>query len=197
MRAASTVSLGVLALLSFVIHGGSHVLRGTAHDVLWACTMANLLIALGLLFRLPRSLSSTLCAVGVLWLCVGNFTWAIDLIVGGEFFCTSLLTHWLGLLMGLLGVLRLGWPPRAWLHATLWLIVLQFICRVITPASANVNVAHTVYAVYQRVYPSYAWFWLASLVQTAGAYFVLDRIFARIFARILARWAERLRGSAA
>ena len=56
MRTPSNRWLGGLALLSFVIHGGGHVLRGTAHDVLWACTVANLLIAFGLLFRLSIGL---------------------------------------------------------------------------------------------------------------------------------------------
>lgn len=188
MRREATAHLGVVALLCFLIHGGSHVLRGTAHDVLWACTLANLLIGVGLLFRWPRDLSAQLCSIGVLWLCVGNFTWLLDLILGGEFFVTSLLTHWLGLGVGIWGLLRLGWPDRAWLHATLALIALQLVCRLLTPPAANVNVAHAVYAGYQRIYPSYAWFWLASFVQTAGAYFVLDRI----LRWLLPRWAQRL-----
>ena len=188
MPVPSRLSLGVVALLCFVIHGGSHVLRGTAHDVLWACTMANLLIASGLLVRWPAHAGAALCSTGVLWLCVGNVTWVLDLALGGEFFVTSLLTHWLGLLIGLLGLLQLGFPRRAWLYATLAMVALQLVSRGLTPPSANVNVAHFVYPVYARIYPSYGWFWLASFVQTAGAYFVLDRILARLLPGWAARW---------
>jgi len=190
MRTPSNRWLGGLALLSFVIHGGGHVLRGTAHDVLWACTVANLLIAFGLLLPLRREQAATLCAIAVLWLCVGNFTWALDLIFGGEFFITSLLTHWLGLILGLLSLRRLGWPQRAWLHATLSLIALQIISRLLTPAAANVNVAHSVYASYSRIYPSYPWFWLASFAQTTAAYFVIDRILRRLLGRPTPQPAE-------
>jgi hypothetical protein len=181
--------LGALALLSFGIHGGAHLLRGTAHDVLWACTMANALIAAGLLLPWRRGVAASLCAVAVLWLTVGNVTWALDLILGGEFFWTSLLTHWLGLLLGVLGLRQLGWPPRAWLYATLGLIALQLVCRLATPAAANVNVAHAVYPGYARIYPSYPWFWLASFAQTATAYFVIDRILRRWLAGPAARAA--------
>lgn len=180
-----TWPLGLLALGCFLVHGGSHIVRGTAHDVLWACTMANLLIAVGLIFHRPRALArARLVAVGVLWLLVGNFTWVVDLVLGGDFFWTSLLTHWGGLALGCVGLHRLGYPSRAWLFATLYLVLLQLLSRLLTPPAANVNVAHEVYSFYRGIYSSYLQFWLASFVQTALAYFVLDRILARIFRRL-------------
>lgn len=181
-----TWPLGLLSLACFAVHGGGHVLRGTAHDVLWACTMANLLIGLGLL--LPHRLAALrLPAVGVLWLSVGNFTWAIDLYLGGEFFASSLLTHWDGLGLGLWGLYRLGYPRPAWLLATLGMVLLQGASRLVTPPSANVNVAHHVYGFYQGVYGSYLAFWLSSFVQTALAYFVIDLGLARLYARLAGR----------
>src|SRR6185436_16089995 len=36
-----------LAALAAVVHDGGHVLRGTAHDVLWMCNVAPVLLAVG------------------------------------------------------------------------------------------------------------------------------------------------------
>lgn len=147
--------------------------------------MANLLIGLGLLW--PRATQRARpVAVGVLWLLVGNFTWVVDLALGGEFFCTSILTHWVGLGLGLWGLRRLGYPARAWLFATIGMVLLQLVSRVATPPAANVNVAHHVYDFYRGVYGSYLSFWLASFAQTVLAYFVLDRGLARIYRRLSA-----------
>ncbi len=185
MSAARAVTwpLGLLALGGFAIHGGGHLFRGTAHDVLWACTMANLLIGIGLIFP-QRTQRVRLVAVGVLWLLVGNFTWAVDLILGGDFFYSSLLTHVGGLVLGGLGLHRLGYPSRAWIFATAGMVLLQLLCRVVTPPAANVNVAHQVYGFYRGIYGSYLQFWVASFFQTALAYFVLDWLLTRIYRRL-------------
>lgn len=184
--------LGLCALCCFAAHASTHVRRGTAHDVLWACTMSNAVVGLGLLWEAARgphrsdgdgaAVGAVAAAVAILWLCVGNVTWALDLALGGEFFPTSLLTHWGGLLCAAIAVRRLGWPRHAWMYATGGFVALQLVSRQLTPPSANVNVAHAIYPVWAGVYSSYATFWLSSFVQTAGAYYVLDR---------LARWGVR------
>ena len=101
--------LGVLALVCYAVHAGYHVWRGHAVDALWACHVAALLIAAGALLGRARP-----AAIGVSWLAFGDVLWLLDLLGGGEFFPTSLLTHVVGLGIGLVVLRRLGWPSPSW-----------------------------------------------------------------------------------
>ena len=94
-------------------------------------------------------------AVGVLWLLVGLPLWLLELAGGGEFIPTSLLTHVLGLVVGLVGVWRLGMPEGAWWKATLALLVLNQLCRWVTPVKANVNVAFAIHPGWDRWFSSH------------------------------------------
>ena len=91
-----------LALLAFsftVAHAGFHLRQGRPGDVLWICTLSPAIIGTGLLLG-----QSTLVAVGVLTLLLGLPLWTLDVWTGREFHPTSVLTHWGGLIVGLVGL---------------------------------------------------------------------------------------------
>jgi hypothetical protein len=164
--------LGVLAVSFFVIHATFHATHGRPWDILWNCTLSNLLVGIGLFFGSARAV-----AVGASWLCMGNITWLADVFTGGEFFATSVLTHFGGLTVSILGARILGWPRLTFLWATGGLLLLQLLCRLFTPAAANVNLAFSVYAGWERIYSSYRVFWVSMFVQAVLVYFLVDRMF--------------------
>ena len=72
------------------------------------------------------------CAVGFLWLCVGGVFWGLDLATGGKLIPTSILTHVGGLLIGGVGVARMGMPRHAAIYATAGFLALQFLSRLLS-----------------------------------------------------------------
>jgi len=164
--------LGGLALCFFIIHATFHATHGRPWDILWNCTLSNLLVGIGLLIGSPRAV-----AIGASWLCMGNITWLADVFTGGELFATSFLTHFGGLTVAILGARVLGWPRLTFLWATGGLLLLQQLCRLFTPPAANVNLAFSVYTGWERIYSSYRVFWLSMFVQSVLVYFLVDRMF--------------------
>jgi len=161
--------LGVLALACFAVHASFHVLSGRAPDVLWACHIATLLIGIGALVGRAEPI-----AVGVLWLCFGNPLWVLDVATGGEFFPTSLFTHVGGLLLGLVALKRLGFPHRAWLHATASFLGLLGLTRLLTPRSENVNLAFSVASGWEKTFPSYPLYLLLMMAAGTTTFFVAE-----------------------
>ncbi len=166
--------LGILALCFFGAHATIHLLHGRWYDILWTCTLSNAVLGLGLLSR--RAIS---VAVGATWLVMGNLTWLADLLTGGDFFVTSVLTHFGGLTIGILGARILGWPRRTWIWATLGMLGMQLMARLVTPPLANVNLAFSIYTGWERYYPSYRAFWLIMSSEALIVYYLTSWLFLR------------------
>ena len=62
--------------------------------------------------------------------------WLLELASGGEFAPTSLLTHVLGLALGLVALAWAGLPGGVWWKALLAVALLQEFCRWATPAAS-------------------------------------------------------------
>jgi hypothetical protein len=151
--------LGLVAVGCFAVHCGYHLKFGRPPDILWACHVAALLVGIGLLGAWPSCVG-----VGVLWLLVGVPFWLIDVLAGGEFKPTSVLTHIGGLAVGLVGVRWLGLPGQVWWKASLALLALQGLCRLVTPEKDNVNVAFAVYKGWESWFGSFLVYELFLLV---------------------------------
>lgn len=119
----------------------------------------------GLLLRRP-----TLVAISTSWLVLGDILWAVDLLSGGVFYPTSLLTHVGGLAIGLLALRRSGWPEGTWWRALLALAALQQCTRLLTPPAANVNLAFSVYPGWEPLFPHYSAYWAALLLLAASSF---------------------------
>jgi hypothetical protein len=136
----TTRVLGAAGLALYAVHATRHAIFRQPEHLLWLCNVAAVIVGAGLLLGRPM-----LNAIGVLWLIVGDPLWLIDLIRGGELLPTSLLTHAAGLVLGLVGLRRLGLPRGAWWRAVLAGLVLLAVTRAITPAAADVNLVYTVW----------------------------------------------------
>jgi hypothetical protein len=131
---------GLTALGCVLLHAVANLQDGQPANVLWACSLGTLLVALGLLFA-----SRTVNGVGTLFLCLGIPLWLLGLAAGRVFTVTSCVMHLGGLSLGLLGVRQLGLPYRIWWKAGAALAGVVLMCRLLTPAADNINAAYDVY----------------------------------------------------
>ena len=128
--------LGLLACAGYATHAGYLVFGGYPYEIIWSCHLAALLVGIGLLAG-----SKMMNAVGLLCLAVGLPGWIVNVLTGGSFLPTSILTHVLGLVIAIIGARSLGVPRHAWLLAWVFVFALMILTRLITPHDVNVNLA--------------------------------------------------------
>ncbi len=128
--------LGGLCCAGFAAHATWHILAGTPQDIIWVCNLSALLVGFGLILGSPLMNS-----VGLLGLTIGLPTWILSLVSGEPLIPTSLLTHVLGLALGIVGARRMGIPPQAWWMALLFVAAVMIASRLFTSEEANVNLA--------------------------------------------------------
>ena len=167
--------LAFLAIAFYVLHALVHVSRGEPYDLLWGCHLAVLLVAAGLL----RS-NATLNAIGLLWSCFGLPIWLIYTFTGGEFMPTAALTHLGAFVIGIYGVGRFGIPRgSAWQGLAAYL-ALWALTRVLTPESANINLAFSVWPGWEDRFPTYPIYFATLLVSGACTFALTEVLFRRV-----------------
>lgn len=166
-RTRMMTGLGLAALVCYGIHGGYHLYHGRPEDLLWVCHIGAVFIGLGLLAS-----STVWSGVGTLFLCLGFPQWILYLALGGEFMPTSIFTHVIALCIGIYSVRLFGIPRAVWLKATVVIVILIVISRIVTPSEANVNVAFAIQEGWEKVFPSYP-VYIVAMVGSAGVYFYL------------------------
>jgi len=141
-------------------------------------SLGCLLVGIAVLAGLPA-----FNAVGVLWLVLGNIMWCINLAGGGEFICTSQLTHLGGLLIGLWCARRSGFPGGSWLAALTGLAALHVLSGFITPARENINLAFRVFEGWEKIFPDFQVYRLFLLATAAALFNAVERIARRFLVR--------------
>ncbi|OJY29783.1 MAG: hypothetical protein BGO98_49105 [Myxococcales bacterium 68-20] len=169
---------GVVVLACWMLHGGNHVLRGTAHDLLWACNVAVPMLAVGCFrgARLP-------CAIALLWLSFGTPIWLLDLATGAGLISTSIFVHVVAPLVGIAAMRRFGWPPRAWVSATMASAGLLLLTRIVGSPGPNVNLAFRIHDGWERYFASHLLFLGLLLGASALAFMAVDGIARRHLGR--------------
>jgi hypothetical protein len=166
--------LALLPVGFYIAHPfAAHVLHGVPWDALWVCYLADLLLAAGVL-----GASARLVSVALMWLALGNVCWILHLTAGGIFYPSELLPHVGGLTVAVLATSELGYAAGSWLWAIGGLACCQALCHVLTPAAANVNLAHRVWTGWEWLFPSYVWY-LVVLYATAGVLLFAVELLAR------------------
>ena len=165
--------LAFVAIAFYVLHALVHLSRGEPYDLLWGCHLAVLLVAAGLL----RS-NATLNAIGLLWSCFGLPIWLIYTFTGGEFMPTAALTHLGAFVIGIYGVGRFGIPRGSAWQALAAYLALWALTRVVTPESANVNLAFSVWPGWEDRFPTYP-IYFATLLVSGAVTFAITEVLAR------------------
>jgi hypothetical protein len=167
--------LGFVAIAFYVLHALVHLSRGEPYDLLWGCHLAVLLVAAGLLRN-----NASLNAIGLLWSCFGLPLWLIYTFTGGEFMPTAALTHLGAFVIGLYGVSRFGIPRGSAWQALAAYLALWALTRAITPESANINLAFSVWPGWEGRFPTYPIYFATLLVSGAVTFAITEALVRRI-----------------
>lgn len=170
-------TLASLAIVFYTTHAVVHLLRGEPYDLLWGCHLATVLVALGLFLQ-----NATLNAIGLLWACFGLPIWLIYTFTGGEFMPTAMLTHVGGLCIAIAGVRLLGLPRGSAWKAFAAYLGLWLVTRVVTPESANINLAFHVHPGWEDRFSTYP-LYFAALVVSGALAFALGEVLFRLIPR--------------
>jgi hypothetical protein len=176
MSRAGFALLGVLPALFFLAYFAFVLERGKAADSLWMCHVSNLILAAGIVASRPRVI-----ALAVAWIILGIPLWAFDMWRTGEAIPASVLSHLGGLAVGLYALSRVRISYNPWLYALLVYLVVQQLCRWITPAELNVNLAHRVYEGWEGVPGGYSTYWLMLAAGAALALWGIGRLLMVLF----------------
>ncbi len=160
--------LGVLPLVFFMLHALADWRDGGWPHMLWMCIIGNLLIAFGIFLRVAHSIR-----IGVSWLLLGLGLWLWFVVAREGTTLPSVLAHIGGLIVGLIAISRVGADAHTWLYASVWYIAIQQMCRMITPAELNVNIAHRVYDGLEDFFATYGIFWAATTMLAAFGLWVI------------------------
>ena len=172
---ASAPLLGGVALLGYLVHGAVHVRRGTPDELLWACHLGAVLVGVGMIGGWPVAVT-----VGVEWLVVGNLLWGIGLAAGAHFMPTSVLTHLLGLGIGLAGLRIGGIAPGAWRLALPAVLLLFAVSWFVAPARSRVNLVHGMSHGFDRYFRFYPLYIGTVLVASAAVFAATERVLIRL-----------------
>jgi len=162
--------LGCAAIVFYMAHAATWLQRGVPGSLLWACHLGCLMVGFAVLADIPF-----LSAVGVHWLILGNIMWLLYLAGGGEFICTSQLTHLGGLLIGLWYARRTGFPHGSWLAALAGIAGLHLLSGYVTPPAENINLAFRVHESWVGIFPVFLFYRLFLLAASAALFFSVER----------------------
>lgn len=174
-KAKCTLSFRLFGFLPLLLFGARYfelASQGTTAHILWICHMSSLVIALG--FFLCRI---ELIRISVLWLIIGIPLWPIEIIRTGIIEITSIGTHYIGLLVGLVIILRQkDMGNYSWVLALVWFLFLQQVTRLYTPPELNINLAHSLYPGWDRFFSNYWSYWLFIIGCSAISLWTLSKI---------------------
>jgi len=167
----AAAALGLVPLVLFAAYFAMAWQRGRVADSLWMCHAANVLLSAGIFAQ-----SARLAGIAVLWILIGLPLWAMDVWLTGETTVVSTASHLGGLAVGLYALRRLRLSSNPWLAALLVFMALRELCRWLTPAALNVNLAHAPYRGWEIAYWAY---WLLTTAAAAGALWALGALLER------------------
>ena len=139
-RSAAHWTLSALVLGVFAVNAAVRFRTGYAHELLWACNLAPLLMASGLLAGWTR-----VHQLGFNWVCYGTLVWTVQLLSGDGGSWFSYLNHWGCLVLGLGGIRLLGLPTGGYWRTIAAFFLLQRLTPLFIGDADNVNMAFGVW----------------------------------------------------
>ncbi|HKE60077.1 MAG TPA: hypothetical protein VKB46_25370 [Pyrinomonadaceae bacterium] len=154
--------LGILPLLFFLAQAVHYWRIDEMGNMLWMCNIGNLLLAVGMFLEHRR-----LIRLAAIWMFPGLLVWLVYVVLAWGVFLTSTLAHVGGLVLGILALRKVGMDRRSWLYALGWYLLVQFLSRVASSPSLNVNLAHKIQPGWEQWFGAYWQFWLTLTLVTA------------------------------
>lgn len=168
--------VGGLAILILLV---LHALAKSLPQMLWACHVATLAIAVGVLAERPRLIAGgTLFHAGS-----GIPTYVLGVLTTGENSVTSVLVHTVPITVGLLELWRLGMPRGGILVGWLLYLGAMVVSYFVTPPSMNINLVHEPWPPMASVFTRPWMSWVGNGIMTLVLLAVADRAIRAWFAR--------------
>ena len=169
--------LGFIPLALFIARLHNLIRINEIGHILWMCHISNLILAIALFSAWPF-----LAQISVPWLMFGLPLWIFNVaqvgIIGGV---TSFGTHVGGLIIGLIALSKMTYNKDIWIYALGWYLILQQVCRMITPPELNVNIAHSVYLGWEAMFSVYWQYWLVTTILASIVMWLNGILFLKIF----------------
>jgi hypothetical protein len=150
-------SLGWLPLILFISRFVAYLQLGQPSQMLWMCHLSNLLLSAGLFLA-----NALIIRLSVILIIFGIIPWIVDMFVIRIVTPVSIASHLGGLVVGLLAIAKVRACPWSWLAALGSFVLVQFVCRFVTPPEFNINTAHRVYDIWKDTISSYWLYWVIS-----------------------------------
>ena len=171
MKALLPRMLGLLPLLFFAGYVYAAIGENRAAESLWMCHVSNLILGIGLLAQ-----RHVLVRMVFPWLVFGVPLWLIDILSSGDERALSTVSHIGGFLVGLYAIWQVRVPANPWLPALLLYLILQQLCRWLTPPSFNVNLSHGIYNGWESWFPNYPIYWIITTLTAAAMLWGIGRL---------------------
>jgi hypothetical protein len=163
--------IGVAVLVAYVVHMGYHLSQHEVYDFFWTCNAAILLLGVSCLLSWQRGV-----AVGTSWLGYGLPVWLIGIAGGNRMLPTSAVIHFGGIAAGAVAIKKLGFPRGTWWRSTASLLCLMGLTRLVTPPRENVNLVFSVYPGWEKLFPTYAPYFVFLLATGTIAFAIVETI---------------------
>jgi len=156
-----------LPLLALLWHGFYIAWYVHPHYLFFVCYTANLLLGIGIFVR-----SALLIGAGFGWTVIALPLWLYDTVLNSGCETSCAFFHLCGVIVGGMAMPRYRLPRHTWCVALGIGLALQFIARMFTDESLNINAAFRVYDGWEGVFSDYAVYFFVML-SGFGAFFVL------------------------
>lgn len=152
------------------------VYGGAPHEALWACHVAPLLLAWGCVTGRARTAN-----VATTWMAFGTPVWFGNLVANERWpVPTAALVHVGSLLIGFYSVRVLGWTRGTWRRASLSLLVLAIVTRLVPSAEQhNVNLVFRVWPGLESIFPTHLLFLAFLVVSIPLAFYAIELVLTR------------------
>lgn len=161
---------GLIPLASGLYTAVYHLGLGQWYEGLWLCNVCNVFLGLAIMRRWPRWIWIT-----TIWLLIGTPLWVWDLYVQNDLITLrGLVMHLGAAAVGVLALPTAEKGRRVWWMAVLFQLGLQLLCRLATPASANVNISHRIWEGLEGLFGSFWFYELFNVVSLTAIWLVLE-----------------------
>ncbi len=168
----------VLGLAPLTVYG-IHFVRNWTHTYpdhgLWMCHVSNLALGFGLLLACP-----VFVRLAAIWFVPAIPLWVMDMMRTGETPAITFVSHLGGLAVAMVALRQVRASRFMWIQGVVWYLFIQQLSRMFTRPELNINVAHTMYEGWERVFPVYWQYWIFTTLSAAFALWVTNVLLTKL-----------------
>lgn len=167
----------ILGLSLLILCIFSNWIRGEKENWFWLCHLSVLFLSISLFTGFAKGIR-----ISSFWVLIGLALWFSDIILtASPFDGLSYLTHILYAIGAFLSLKWVGPAPFSWVGGFVWYLFTQVLSRFFTDPGENINLAHSIWPPWDRIFSVYLHFWIAMslfvLLLLISTKKLLDRFF--------------------